>query len=91
MKTLDEIGIFHQTDKASQFTRTYAKPHDYLRHVEPFFAPMRPHRISLVEIGAAGGESIKTWLDYFDDALVFGVDIVQGTNPYNTVGSKVHP
>lgn len=90
MKTLDQIGIAHQTDKASQFSRTWAKPHDYLRHIERFFEPMRQHPIKLLEVGVGGGESIRTWLEYFPNAHVYGVDIVQGTNTWNTVGSKIH-
>lgn len=91
MKTLDEIGIFHQTDKASQFSRTYAKPHDYLRHMEHFFEPIRMAHLKFVEIGAAGGESIKMWLEYFEHSEIFGVDIVHDTNPYNSIGTCVHP
>jgi SAM-dependent methyltransferase len=88
MKTLDEIGIAHQTDKASQFSRTYAKPHDYLRHLERFFEPMRDMPIKLLEIGVGGGESVLTWLEYFPNAKVFGVDLVSKTNPWNTPGAS---
>jgi hypothetical protein len=84
MNTLDSIGIKNATDKASVFTRTYAKPHDYLRHLEQFFEPMRDKPIKLVECGVGGGESIKTWLEYFPHAHIFGVDIVSGTNPFNS-------
>jgi hypothetical protein len=88
MKSLDEIGIAHQTDKASQFSRTYAKPHNYLVHLERFFEPMREHYINLVEIGVGGGESIKTWLEYFPSALVYGVDVVHDTNEWNSLQSS---
>ncbi len=91
MKTLDQIAIENQTDKASQFTRTYAQPHDYCRHLERYFEPIRFKPIKLVEIGIGGGESARTWLEYFPHALVHGVDIVHGTNPYNTPGSKDIP
>jgi SAM-dependent methyltransferase len=84
VKTLDEIGIAHQTDKASQFSRTYAQPHDYLRHLERFFEPMRDKPIKLVEIGIGGGESARTWLEYFPNAIVYGVDLVANTNEWNT-------
>jgi len=93
LKTLDEIGIHFQTDKASRFTRTYAKPHDYLRHLEPFFEPLRGEPVRFLEIGAAGGESIQTWLEYFPSSMakIFGVDNNQGTNPWNTVNSGADP
>jgi hypothetical protein len=91
METLDQIAIRHQTDKASVFTRTYAKPHDYCRHLESFFAPMRDKPIKFLEIGVGGGESIRTWLEYFSLAQIYGVDFVHDTNPYNTPESKEVP
>lgn len=89
MKTLDQIGIEFQTDKASQFSRTYAKPHDYLRHLDRLFEPFRENVIKLLEIGVGGGESIRTWLEYFPNAKVFGVDLVSNTNDYNTPGKWI--
>jgi hypothetical protein len=38
MKSLDEIAIEHQTDRASVFTRIASKAHDYARHYEKAFA-----------------------------------------------------
>ena len=89
-ESLDAIGIRHQTDKASQFSRTYAKPHDYLRHLERLFEPFRNNVIKLLEIGVGGGESIRTWLEYFPNAKVFGVDLVLNTNEWNTPGLATH-
>lgn len=90
-ETLDEIAIRQQTDMATVFNRTYAKPHGYAPHLERFFSPLRDKPIKMLEIGVGGGESIKTWIEYFPDALVFGADIVQGTNPWDTVGAQSHP
>lgn len=89
-ESLDTLGIKFATDKASQFSRTYAKPHDYLRHLEPFFEPLRDKPIKLAEIGIGGGESARTWLEYFPNAKIFGVDIVSNTNEWNTPGAKTH-
>lgn len=91
MKTLDEIGIHFQTDKASQFSRTYAKPHDYLRVMEKFFEPIRNDKIKFVEVGTGGGESMKTWLEYFPYAHIYGIDTTNNTNPYDTPNSGVNP
>jgi len=91
LKSLDQIAIACETDKASVFTRTYAKPKNYCVHYERLFAPLRMDPIKLIEIGAAGGESIRMWLEYFPMALVCGIDIVENTNPYNTVGAKTNP
>lgn len=88
MKTLDQIAIEHQTDKASQFTRTYGKPHDYCRHYERVFDRLRFHKIKLLEVGVGGGESIQTWLEYFKTGRIYGVDIVNDTNPYNSTAPQ---
>ena len=91
MKTLDEIAIECQTDKATVFTRTYAKPKGYTLHYAKLFDPLRFDPLKFMEIGAAGGESIRTWLEYMPSASIYGIDIVYGTNPYNTPGAATHP
>lgn len=90
MKTLDDIAIACQTDRASVFTRTYAKPHDYARHYDKLFTPLRDQPVKLLEIGVGGGEGVRMWLEYFENSRVFGVDIAHDTNPWDTVGSKAH-
>jgi len=84
LKTLDEIAIEHGTDKATQFTRTHAQPKGYTVHYERFFAPLREEWIKMIEIGIGGGESARTWLDYFPHAWLIGIDNVSGTNEWNT-------
>jgi len=79
---LDEIALKHGTDKAS---RHPVKGHGYTAHYADVFWPFRDEPLSVVEIGVGGGESIRMWLEYFPRALVYGVDNVQGTNPWNTV------
>lgn len=90
MKTLDQILIKCESDKATVFTRTWAKPHGYAPHLERFFEPLRDKTIKLLEIGVGGGESIRAWLEYFTVPRIFGVDLVSGTNPYNTPGVPTH-
>lgn len=68
MITLDELGHKYGTDKASG-------SHDYLRWYTTFFEHMRYKAITFVEIGIASGASIKTWRDYFPNALIVGMDI----------------
>lgn len=86
MKSLDQIAIEHQTDKASVFTRTYAKPKDYCRHYDALFTTLRDQPIKLLEIGVGGGESIRAWLEYFQSADVRGVDLQSNTNTWDTPG-----
>ena len=87
MKSLDEIGIACETDRASVFTRTFAKPHDYCRHYDKLFTPLRDKPVKLAEIGVGGGEGVRMWLEYGPKWDVYGVDIVHGTNPYDTPGA----
>ena len=88
MKTLDDIAIACQTDRASVFTRTYGKPHDYARHYDKLFTPLREQPIKFAEIGVGGGEGVQMWLRYFEheDSRIFGVDVVTGTNDWDTPG-----
>lgn len=81
MRTLDEIALHHGADKAS---RHPVKGHGYARHYDRFFSPLRDQQIKVLEIGVGSGESIRTWLDYFPNAHVYGCDIVSATNVWNT-------
>jgi hypothetical protein len=84
LKTLDELAIFHQTDRATAFTRTHGKPHGYAPHYDRAFSHLRNEAISLLEIGVGGGEGIRMWLDYFPRARIYGIDNVSYTNEWNT-------
>jgi SAM-dependent methyltransferase len=88
--TLDEIMIVCESDKASKFSRTYAQPHNYCVHLERFFEPLRYREIKLLEVGVGGGESIRAWLEYFEQGHIYGVDIVSNTNEWNTAWAKPH-
>lgn len=84
MKTLDEIGIEMQTDRASVFTRTYAKPHGYCEHYDMLLSQLRDGCIKFLEVGVGGGEGVRMWLEYGPKWDVFGVDIVHDTNMWDT-------
>lgn len=85
--TLDEIAIKHGTDKAT--THPLIKGHGYTPHYEKHFAPWRDRQLRFLEIGVGGGESIRTWLEYFPNAKVWGLDLVRDTNPFNTAPSQI--
>lgn len=87
--TLDEIANKNNTDKGTNPIDRLG--HGYAPTYERFFAPIREKEIKFLEIGVGGGESIRTWLDFFPAALVFGIDIDKDTNDWNTEGSNVHP
>lgn len=67
MSELEEIARKHKTQKV---------PHGYMPIYERFFSPLRGKIIELLEIGVAGGNSIRTWREYFPHAIIVGVDKV---------------
>lgn len=79
MKTLNQIGVETQTDKAAGIDNG----HGYLDFYEIFLAPHRHKEIKLIEIGVGGyeypdrgGQSLRMWDQYFDNpyTLIAGVD-----------------
>lgn len=80
MKSLNEIGIETQTDKAAGVDHG----HGYLDFYETFLAPYRHKETRLIEIGVGGyefpdrgGQSLRMWDQYFDHplTLITGVDL----------------
>jgi len=69
MKTLDEIGLEHKTDKSSL-------NHHYLSLYELLFEKWRLKNINILEIGIQFGCSMKTWEEYFPYATVTGIDSI---------------
>jgi len=67
-KTLDEIGRGFGTDKSSQW-------HSYLKYYDQFFRDIRDEHIRLLEIGVWEGASLRTWDEYFKNAVIVGFDI----------------
>lgn len=65
--SLDELGLKHGTDKASN-------GHDYLWLYESYLDAMRDGLRNLLEIGVAGGNSIRMWEEWMPAANIFGVD-----------------
>jgi tetratricopeptide (TPR) repeat protein len=71
---LDVVGVIENTDKSSCVQVAW----DYLRHYEALFAEFRHAPIKVVEIGVAGGRSLRMWKWFFTQAQLIGVDIVPG-------------
>jgi hypothetical protein len=77
MQTLNELGLKHKTDKASD-------GHNYLHFYERFLSPLRDQDIMLVEAGIGGydkpdegGQSLRMWREYFSKATIIGFDKFQ--------------
>lgn len=67
---LDKLGVYFGTDKSSI-------GHFYTRSYEKVFAPLRNKRLNFLEIGIAGGASVKLWNAYFShpETKLFFIDI----------------
>src|SRR3990167_8698218 len=64
---LNEIGLKYKTDKSTI-------THCYLDNYEKHISQWRDKEFNLLEIGVAGGASIKMWREYFPKAKVYGID-----------------
>lgn len=79
MKTLAELSEFYVTDKRPS-------EHNYVRYYDTYFSRARSSSLSLMEIGILehpdkanrpfGAASLQMWADYFPNASIFGMDIV---------------
>lgn len=67
--TLDEIASQYNTDKGSHL-------HNYTEKYEKYFFELRNEKLKILEIGIQNGYSLKTWKEYFPNAEIFGIDIV---------------
>ncbi|WP_052020808.1 class I SAM-dependent methyltransferase [Actinokineospora spheciospongiae] len=72
---LGELAVRCGTDK-------WGALHQYTPHYERHFAPLREHRLTILEIGIGGyedprrgGTSLHMWKHFFPRALVHGIDI----------------
>lgn len=68
MGELNDIGLKHGTDKSTI-------THHYLDRYEAYLKDYRDKEFTLLEIGVAGGFSMKMWAEYFPKAKVHGIDI----------------
>ncbi|PWL24149.1 MAG: hypothetical protein DCO96_15275 [Fluviicola sp. XM-24bin1] len=67
-KSLPELCDTFRTDKCPD-------RHNFLEVYEPLFEPMRDDSIRFFEIGILTGLSHLMWVNYFQNAEVFGIDI----------------
>ena len=69
MRTLDEIALGYKTDKSSM-------GHNYTKLYSLYFEPIRQEKLRIFEIGVDKGYSIKTWKEYFPNAEITSIDIL---------------
>ena len=63
---------------ASSFTTDKFTAHKYGTIYDDIFMPLKDLPIKILEIGVAGGESIRLWHSYFPKAEITGIDVVPG-------------
>tara|TARA_B110000305_G_C19461423_1_gene654699 strand:+ start:1906 stop:2544 length:639 start_codon:yes stop_codon:yes gene_type:complete len=69
--TLLEIFTYYGCDKG--ISGKY--PHHYHTVYEPAFEPYRDEPINILEVGIWEGRSHQSWIAYFPNAQVYGIDI----------------
>jgi hypothetical protein len=83
VETLEELSVRYQNQKGSIW-------HNYMRIYDGYFEPIRNEVKSILEIGIAGGSSLKIWRDYFPNAMVHGIDVGVDYKKFNADRIKVH-
>lgn len=68
MESLNSIGVRNSTDKSSI-------THHYLDTYEKYFSDYKDKEFTLLEIGCAGGNSLRMWREAYPKAKVFSIDI----------------
>jgi demethylmacrocin O-methyltransferase len=79
MITLDEIAIKNKTDKGT--TSQFASTHGYAPIYEKYLSDLRNKQIRMLEVGVCmefteGGQSVRMWYEYFEQAEIYTFDIV---------------
>jgi hypothetical protein len=68
---LDIVGALEGADKSSCVRMGW----DYLRHYEQALEDFRHAPVNVIEIGVAGGASLRMWKWFFSQAQLIGLDI----------------
>ena len=59
--------------------------HSYLDLYENLFADKKESAKHILEIGIANGGSIKLWKDYFTNATIHGIDIINNNKKWDDI------
>jgi hypothetical protein len=52
-----------------------SKIHNYTRYYEQYFEKIRNENLKILEIGVQFGYSMKAWKEYFQNSIIYGIDI----------------
>lgn len=92
MLTLDEIAIKNGTDKGT--TSQFASTHGYAPIYEKYLSDLRDKQIRMLEVGVCmeftqGGQSVRMWYEYFEQAEIYTFDIVDMKHLENELPYRV--
>ena len=76
VKTLKEIGLKYNTDKAKHIITRDGMT--YLDVYESYFQTLRFEKLNFLELSVLNGSSLRTWREYFPNASINGMDIDPG-------------
>jgi SAM-dependent methyltransferase len=79
MQTLDDILNKNQSDKGSSIKRS----HHYYLEYEKEFGPKKKDPLNILEVGIFKGISTKSWIEYFENATIYGIDTFERILPEN--------
>ncbi len=82
MLSLNELGLNCRSDKGPH-------NHNYLRHYDRWFSPLRQEELVILELGVYRGNSLRIWEGYFPQARIYGVDCDPGCAVYASERSRV--
>lgn len=82
-QNLNDLALYHGTDKASN-------GHNYCGHYEQYLRDLRHTPLTLLELGVGTGVSLRMWRDYFPKATIVGLDrrFTGECNCYTVVGDQ---
>lgn len=79
MSTLVDLADNSRTDKNTT--------HSYLPLYDTLFSRLREKAVNVLEVGIQTGGSIKLWRDYFQNATVYGLDIMPKSNLWSVIAN----
>jgi len=89
MKTLKEIFDIHKgipktfiDGIPAEWGGDKGSAHSYIETYEQLFESIRNEEFSLLEIGVLYGSSLKMWKDYFINAHIHGMDVLESCIKY---------
>jgi hypothetical protein len=74
MTPLCELARKYGTDKGGEHLQRGDTCHRYTEHYHKMFKSRRKDVKNVLEIGVAGGHSLRMWKEYFPNATIYGID-----------------